>query len=676
MLLINSQPVDYDANDLLPFVMRFRTDDFWAFGTSVGNELVNITNRITLPLTPNNRAVLTNDRMPFKAVLDGQTTFEGECMITERIQSMGGEQVALAVYGGNFQLFAALDGVQLNKLSLGSQVWSNLAIRDTWLAASTAKGVFAPVIYGQLSPSLPPLSDEIVEWRPSDMRFAVYFRAIVDAIASEVGYRIVSDFMDTDYFKSIVFLYSVGASPKVADPLRVDSFLTTAQPIVLNETNLFFSGAIDTNTATYPQGLLDEMTIEFDGDNAANSWALPSGDAFRMGKNGEVEIDTYIATSVPNRYRVRISKNSLETVAEFPTDQRNITTVTVENGDTLQVKLTSNQPNASGGNILVAKTYFRINSRVAAVNEVFDVASCLPAVAARTFMRDLTRMFNLAWRIDKGTRTISVEPRFDNPLTRGWYHSPSYVQPRVLQLSADKTVTHDEQLNASLVFQHNDSDDPLIELFAERQSSRLEIGAVRAEIGESERRVSLELFEAMPMASVQNAAMSASVPALLPSDTDLVRMEAMPQPTFKSGYRCALVQRDGVTAAYNGTIVAMPRLAATNAVGGVCLTWESGANGLGLVEAFYRKQLRMLPKNSTLSSEALMPRNTLVGEDFRRLVGENGQVWALMQVEANMDTDEAAKVRLARISFADPDTPLTDNRIASDYVFAFPITTP
>ena len=406
-ILIDNQRIDYNDSDLLPFIIEFKTDPFFEIGTSTGYELVNLANRLNIEPTANNLFILKKGLQHLTAQANGKRFFTGKSLNTT--VSKNGSQItglSLAVFGGNFEFFHLFNDLYLNQLDLGTETWSDAAIQSSWQFGNGHKGVFAPVIYGQLQDTNPYGKGFVAE----ALRFHVFFYDIAQAIFQHVGYRLDSPFMESNFFKHIVFLYATGQL-KAIDPLKCHVQMGSQTTFATN-TNLTFNNIQVNPAAIYNNG---EFTI-------------PHTVPIRL-------LGSIVTPGHPNA-QIQIFRNGLP-FADYPTGSFDLE-LDANKGDIFTFQLTDSSANIDVYGI----SNIQIQSNRPFVGDDFEVSSCLPKVSSKVFLRDLTKLFNLVWQVNTTNKTVQVAPRFDWNGQAGFYQKPTQGS-RTLDLADRKTIQHD-----------------------------------------------------------------------------------------------------------------------------------------------------------------------------------------------------------------------------------------
>lgn len=427
-ILIDGQKMDYNELKSIPLSLRKRTDKFLEIVGADGSEVDNVLRSITFPDTLQNQKVLIglivqsaksrgSTRVNVKVAVNGIMLFAGDGILRKASKrSMAGLSCYLELLGDGIGLWEQLEKVKLTDLDLGSLTWSFAEVTANWNdhEFDDYPAYWCPVVYGNV------VGDgymSIREFRPS-----IPFWRIFEAIFKEQGYTIDSEFYETFFFRRHAYLFGVGNKWK--NDLVVDDYQFKGEYIGQQIPWGLLSGG--SQQAVYdptddPSGMFFENAAPpLLGDNRIN----PAHDVYlNILQTGwykvkvTANIDDGPGIGVPQQlyiygvrgvtviYEGRFVMNPSDDGSDGYTCE---TEVFLKDGDKLYFFMLTDPINSFKVRVKLLTKPFLGSSIL--------LSSCLHDKPVKEFLRGVSHMFNLAWKVDDITKRVFFEPRFDYTL--------------------------------------------------------------------------------------------------------------------------------------------------------------------------------------------------------------------------------------------------------------------
>lgn len=450
-IYVDGFQMDYAESRSIPLSIRKRTDKILEIVGADGSEIDNVLKSITFPDTLRNQSALASlsvqsnairgaTRHQVKLVVNGIVLFAGAGVLKKATKRSGAApSFYMELLGDGIGLWENLEKINLPDLNLGTVTWSFIEITANWNdhEFDDYPAYWCPVVYGNLK------GDGymwIKEFRPS-----VPFWRICKAIFEGQGYTIESDFYQTLFFRRHAYTFGVGDRWKIAG----DAW----------ENNRFKGGY---NTLQKPWFVIGggAAFVVFEADTDPNTMYFENGQPPLLVSPASFinpAYENYLEAQADGNFKLKISLNTVaacqcqvlvfrgvtaifdKTYDITASDQGSAgKTVEVEffmlTGDRIKFSVTSTVI-GPGGEMAQIRS---VNVSCAMLPTPFlgcdiDVASCLHDRPVKDFLRGISHMFCLAWRIDDVTKRVFFEPRFDYtliedgaPVTRRGFYRRDY----------------------------------------------------------------------------------------------------------------------------------------------------------------------------------------------------------------------------------------------------------
>jgi len=570
-IYLDDQLADFESSESLPLSLSKKTDKILEVVGADGVDIDNPLESVTLPGSKNNHSIynqiaLLHD-MPgallvkdTKCVANGVTFFSGSSFLKKISVSNYPKEMVLELAGDGLAIWSRLEGVSLRDLDLGVEEWGIANVETSWIGTPTSgfKGIFAPVLYGKTTGTGEPGA-----WHEKDFRLHPYFYTILKGIfETYLGYSLVSDFFETAWFQRWAYVFGVGDKVQFENlpdkcsvhVYRIPGVAGSTDPILYHleyeDTEGEWDEVGQTTFTAAPtiSAPSDEYTIEFTGQGV--NWGT-----------FEIEINGVVVFSMPPSYTVG--------GAQFFQVIKNFELFT---GD-----IVTTHAYTSGGTMFINDVHLRIYTTPKPwQGSDIVVASCLHDEPVKKFIRGISQMFCLAWRVNNTTKQVFCEPRFPYRLYSGgsftqyagFYRAPS--DPSTLQtLSAtDYDVDFEYPFGKELVMSYAKNEaDPLFDAYEEASLSGIPIFGVKKPFNDSDGKSSEspnDFFAPLLLSSPDaSAAQGGILPTVMPESYDITE-ETIPtvEMTWKGKPTCGMVFRDALEAYWENSAaaVSMPLL--------------------------------------------------------------------------------------------------------------------
>ena len=391
------------------------------------------TTTITLPLTATNKKIFGFvDDINSTEGLDQrvQPTARVEVNGTEILKGIAkvvspeiGEGIRINLLGDNSDWHQQLKEKNLQSLDLSSEDHDYLttSIIDSWtFDPSLRKYVYPLINYGGLNL----IKNGVPVVNVEDMHPAVHIRSLVEKIFQEIGYKINSEFLNSDFFNRLFLPFTnetfIAESGFTDDKLfraktSADLVTTEANKIVTfdditgdgfddgsNLGTLSFAGLVGTTYTVTENAIMDFI---FEGELEILLAAQNTRVGIHFVKNGTLATGTRL-TGWLHQFV------SLPNVGDKVKYKRSTGFINVFVGDVISVYIESNRINDITKLNSGAVFYNRVKSVMVAGQNV-SLEENLPDETQLSFMQGLKHLFNLYFVTDPITRTVTMEPEDD-----------------------------------------------------------------------------------------------------------------------------------------------------------------------------------------------------------------------------------------------------------------------
>lgn len=659
---------DFESSEALPLSLSKRTDKIFDIVGADGVEIDNPLESITLPATKNNHSIYEQiallHQMPglllvkdTECFANGVLFFAGSSFLTKLSASYHAKDLVLELAGDGLSIWSQLEGVSLRGLDLGLEEWGIANIETSWLATPTSgfSGIFAPVLYGKTTGTSAPGS-----WHERDMRLHPYFYTILKGIfETRLGYSLNSAFFETSWFQRWAYVFGVGEDVKFENlppqnrvhVYRIPGVSGTVDPIQYHneyeDTNNEFNMTSGTTFTAAPLVISpDDYTIEFSGQGV--NWGT-----FQIKVNGS------IVYSAGPSYTVG-GANFFQIIKSFP----------LATGDTVTTHAIT-----SGGTMFINDVTLRIYTTPKPWQGAdIVVSSCLHDEPVKKFLRAISQMFCLAWRVNNTTKQVFCEPRFPYRLYSGgsftqfdgFYHAPT--NPADLQeiRATDFDAEFNFPFGKELIMGYADNDaDPLFDAYqAGSTNPTVPIFGIKKPFNDfdgSSSKSENELFVPLLLSSPDvSSATGGILPTVLPESYEITS-EAIPsaEKTYKGKPTCGMVYRGAVEAFWENSngVESMPlisqykpyRLAGTDddELNSGCFadmqalpveSGQSAQNCFGLASTFYPQYFEAMKPATVIRCKNPISLPGFAAETFQDLkilrlgTGNETQIGILLEI--------------------------------------------
>lgn len=555
----------------LPLSLSKRTDKLLEIVGADGIEIDNPLQSITLPATKTNHAIYDSlgflAEMPgtllvkdTKIYVNGALIFDGSAFLRSVSVEGHPKEIVLELAGDGLAIWSQLEGVSLRDLDLGVQEWIGGTCQTSWVATPTTgyPGIFAPVLYGKTSGTGQPGA-----WHEKDLRLHVYFYTILKGIfETYLGYSLVSEFFETLWFGRWAYVFGVGDLVRYENlpdkcsvhVYRIPGVAGSTDPILYHleyedTENEWDEVGKTTFTANPTVGASDEYTIEFTGQGVF--WGT-----FEIEINGIVVYSTEPSYTVGGAQFFQINKR-----------------FTLNTGDTV----TTHAYTDGGGTMFINDCHLRIYT-VPKPWQGADivVSSCLHDEPVKKFLRAISQMFCLAWRVNNTTKQVFCEPRFPYRLYSsgsftqydGFYRQPTDPSALEVLSATNYDIEPSYPFGKELIMSYaKNESDPLFEAYEAESLSGIPIFGIKKPFNDADGSAKIsenDLFCPLLLASPDaSSAQGGILPACLPESYEITE-ETIPsvEKTFRCKPTCGMVFREAIEAYWDfgASIETMPLL--------------------------------------------------------------------------------------------------------------------
>ena len=711
-IYINGNRMDYAEAKAIPLSLRKRTDKFLEIVGADGSEVDNALRSLTLPPTTTNQKYLLSliahsalgrgsTRVAVQCIVNGIQLFAGPGILqSAKKRSNSTPYYTLQLLGDGLSLWETLETLSLPDLtSLGGLDWTFANILTNWADATLQlfKAYFCPVVYGTER------HDGI--FAIEDFRPSVRFAPILHAIFNRAGYTLRSDFFETQFFQRHAHTFGVGAKWRVvADEWAKASY-----------TGIFGAHIVGKALPSLPETrMLPHQPIQDEFGMYQDNGELPIEPPVLY---VNPDFENYLEVPYTGYYNLKLQINcqqesKIDVIMVRPPDVWPTVTATVavlfppatadaaspgvvvesrfllQQGDQIWLQYYSNE------------AVWAYNVRRIRVKLTFDptpyvgaeiaLNSCLPDRPVKEFLRGVSHMFDLVWRVDDVTKRVFSEPRFDytlieagEPVTRKGFYRRDYPLETVQINAEEVSMEYATPFGSSLKLAYKSGSDPmekalLAEIGRDAEKGVAPYGADitlhdRGKAGElSANPYFTGLYQSKPDAVQLRE--EAFLPTVLPSGFN--RGDKLPgltwtppggdettesAPTYESEPKCGIVfpkalsfewyYDDGDTTYFSEGVRA-PWITQQkwNDVGGTdaladydsvpsyadLFSKDTGRLIRGLASTFYPHYISVIKEGQVLSGRIVISLPKFTAIDFRRMWGlkydSNDSIWILLEL--------------------------------------------
>jgi hypothetical protein len=436
-ILINRHLVDYFETKDVPLSMRKQIDKFLERVGADGTQVDNVLKSLSLPPTKANQAFLLtlmaqsslgrgSTRVAVQVIVNGVQLFGGPGILkSAKKTSHSTPSFLVELLGDGLTLWEKIDDVSLTDLDMGAMTYAFSDILSNWddETVQAFAAYWCPVVYGTER------HDGIFSIQ--DFRPSVRFAPIINAIFNGAGYTVHSEFMETQFFQRHAHTFGVGSKWRIAaEDWRLayvvasfgphNAYLAPPNPI---------ANMVPLTPSQDPLGMYSN-----NGEPPTSPGINVNPDyqnKITVPYEGYYDIKFQINTPVPTRVDFQIVRapDVWPTVTDVITFWVADPSPVGSPGQTLEVR----QMLQAGDEVWM--TYMQDNPawlyqvrsvklRISLSTKPYlgadiSVSSCLPDKPAKSFLRGVSDMFDLVWRVDEITKRVFFEPRFDYTLIEG-----------------------------------------------------------------------------------------------------------------------------------------------------------------------------------------------------------------------------------------------------------------
>ena len=702
---INGTNMDIEGLETFPLSIVKQVDSFAKLVNSGGGTIANVLRKLVLPATKNNTNAVNQFHipntdigqvrgiLPISVLLNGAEILNGACVLETAVRNgWHPNKLIFRVLSDGNDVWAALEGVDVRDVDMGSIVWnidniinSQTGIPPTWGA------IFAPIVYGQVTGQnsiLPPPAATPAPKRKQfhryDFRPSVFYYTIIKSIFASVGYAVVSDFIESDYFKRWLWLYGAGQDWKNSHDIELFKFherLGTPQPIPAN------IGLVDvelTQEIYDPSGIYNNTTFLA---------TAPVSGYYRLEYMVRCDNLFGVELSVTN---VNPTDPDFDDVV-FPS--YSISDVVLRNyikiGAGAQIRLRAALVPSAAETITEAYLKMHLTDEVVFRGDV-AISSCLQSTSTKDFCRAISHQFGgLNFLFDSALKQVLILPRFDvvvknnlneDELIKGYYNNPVDVTPVNFEVDGrSMELSINDSYGESLLMGYKEDDDPVYK-YTQRLSSQDLVYNALIELNKRGKAGAKNLNPVFTnLISARSNTVGTGVgehylPFVLPSGFEIEgtlfstfsgnTIGELPPPdetTFESAPKCGIAYYPphGTVVEFESYIPAPP---AFDFIMPACFIQQGAlihqnstiqfvqpiANGAygdllgflnnspatiskGLVSAFYTQYFAIIRRGEYLKALAKLSAAGVVAEDFRKIkkikIGGNEQYWILFKLD-------------------------------------------
>jgi hypothetical protein len=349
--------------------------------------------------------------------IDGLQVMKGVMRLLEILIDGNMIEYEVALFGelGGFSFSLGAKKLENLDFSEYNHSYTTSEIQDSWNNASAGQGYYYPLIdYGNCSP-IQNVNFAKKNWYARAFRPALFVREYMDKIITGTGYTWESEFMDTEYFKSLIV-------PNNAKQLYKYTFY--ALDIAVTSFNFTNTDGSSKAVTFGIQNVLSGFT-----PNGSNNLFTFSGSG-STGK-GLLRLKGTYTKSSSDPFQVEIRKNGVSiagtsfapisapvsTAFDFTLQDFN---VTYDNGDTLAVYIVATGGGTWSLQLSTGQSYFQISSRSLVpdeltIGEFIPINDTIPrGILQKDFFASLLKMFNLMVVEDKFIeKHLNIVPYID-----------------------------------------------------------------------------------------------------------------------------------------------------------------------------------------------------------------------------------------------------------------------
>lgn len=521
-LNIEGQEVELNDLDSLPISFNYQLEDSENFQQKKGSESFNI----TVPATLKNDKIFNTFHNPSVEDLtsgqifrshracsilgNGYELLVGKAFLTEATHTNRPISYRMNCYGGNADWMIDLKEITLfDILSTISFTFDKPTIEASWTFNGMSESlpyVFAPVKYGNWLDDISQNENNVTvsSMKPSLSVYWILYKGF-----KSVGYKINSQFFDTDYFRRLVmpwvwgnFLSSEGTKYEIhkfrarsVNPYSASGGMTTPQFLNVQCSNDSTNGMFDNNN-TVPNG--DYQWLP--GNQYEMQWKYntPNYGGLEVTLSIDVSVELRVSDNSNGDVWVHWYKNGVQITVEQighaqapfislagdTTDigiKTSFFTQTVNNGDTISCRIRGRRFESKAGHshMQVGVEQFQVDYfRIPIGGTIqFDAYNGFKKIKFLDLLRGMIDTFNLSVATNPVDKTILIEPchgsniagKFFNGDWIDWSDKQDVDKESILELFSD----YEREVNFKF---KNDPNDGLLKLVQDRNTNLLASG--------------------------------------------------------------------------------------------------------------------------------------------------------------------------------------------------------
>ena len=415
---INGQRVDSDKNRI-PLVFSRRIDLWDSFIGSEGTQAKSLNDTLYLPATKNNANILANldnynyDSSAAQGLLFVQVFVNAVSVFAGYGQRISASKIgtqsdtfAIKILGDSVDVFTQLAGLSLRDLPMGSAPTTPADINASWspLSVTTNPLIFAPAFYGGITYNAVVVAFDNATYLRG-LRPCVRIWNILEAIfEKQLGYKIVSNFYQTEAFRNLVYPFGVGDAWQRADAVANfncyvgalgQSFAPPVQQVKFAVETPPYNDVPNLNT----------LAGTFDPTPFGAGWYVFT---FKINTNNNVDRIVLRGQSfTPAAVNINLGEYAPNTL--IVTEPIYFEPAVGLARMIFTVEGTTNPMTVSADSYYQAQLVDRF-----AYGAPLAIASCLHDKTQKDFLRGLQHAFGLVIGIDNVSKNVYIDPRFNN----------------------------------------------------------------------------------------------------------------------------------------------------------------------------------------------------------------------------------------------------------------------
>jgi len=354
--------------------------------------------------------------------INGTPYLRGKFKIND-VEGINPKKYQCTVTGDNLVWVDVFNETRLNDLSWGTHTYNRSTIEASW-SATNLDYYYPFTNYGQ--------------WQESnkvtvmDLRPAVYIKSIIDKSFATLGYKVESTFFDSDQFGNLVRLYTGTGFKHDDTTLQNNKFTATktsdqavsfgakafATPLSgsINPIQFETTDNVIFNVSSERFTVVEQGRYNFEGNLSIKAkTTAPDTMFFQVIKNGSLleEIELFFVNGDPTSSSTP-GFSSVENLIVQTSD------FDLNTGDQIRFAYRFEYGSITTAAIPDVEITFRSGTFVSnqlspqfVAGVTIDLAEQLPDTPIINYINGITHLFNLYWKTNVATKTVTVEP-FDD----------------------------------------------------------------------------------------------------------------------------------------------------------------------------------------------------------------------------------------------------------------------